>query len=260
MAQIRWFILIFSFFDWLIRSENGEAGGGQVHLPVSTSDSLRPIIANGGSQVQSQALTPECANLGGGLGATGAWSIMPGSTEGEFQPSWIYIMLIMHHYMHPSKTVPCQGHKIFMHTYLWQCEKQKFLYFLDILTFLFRQNWASFVQFSDKSESIFLSSSLLLPITLHDSLMLQPMNDDDHPHDILTFMILWSLPPWFFDASTHDEDHSQDISLTHSHGFYSKSITIEENIREGFNFRQKINGNKLTEKGGTPITEIFCEN
>ena len=38
----------------VVRSENGEAGGGQLHLQVSTNnDSLvRPIIANGGSQVQ----------------------------------------------------------------------------------------------------------------------------------------------------------------------------------------------------------------
>ena len=37
----------------IVRSENGEAGGGQLHLQVSTNnDSLvRPIIANGGSQV-----------------------------------------------------------------------------------------------------------------------------------------------------------------------------------------------------------------
>ena len=33
------------------RSENGECGGSQVHLQVSNGDSLRPIIANGGSQV-----------------------------------------------------------------------------------------------------------------------------------------------------------------------------------------------------------------
>ena len=34
----------------IVRSENGEAGG-QLHLQVSTSDSLiRPILANGGSQ------------------------------------------------------------------------------------------------------------------------------------------------------------------------------------------------------------------
>ena len=37
----------------VVRSENGEAGGGQLHLQVSTNnDSLvRPIIANGGSKV-----------------------------------------------------------------------------------------------------------------------------------------------------------------------------------------------------------------
>ena len=36
------------------RSENGEAGGGQLHLHVSNNDDslVRPIIANGGSQVQ----------------------------------------------------------------------------------------------------------------------------------------------------------------------------------------------------------------
>ena len=83
----------------LIRSENGEAGGGQLHLQVSTSDSLRPIIANGGSQVKWQVIgmtTLEYANLGGGLGATCAWSIVPGSPEGEFKPILIHLLVTVH--------------------------------------------------------------------------------------------------------------------------------------------------------------------
>ena len=118
-------------------------------------------------------------NLGGGLGASCAWSIMPGSSEGEFQPIWIYLLWCILHLENNnlSRTRNIHG--------LLNIKKFFWLPFLNIWTFPFRQNWASFVQFSDKSESIFLSSSLLLPITLHDSLI----------------------------SPTHDEDHSQDISL-----------------------------------------------
>ena len=40
-------------WSMVARSENGEAGGGQLHLHVSNNDDslVRPIIANGGSKV-----------------------------------------------------------------------------------------------------------------------------------------------------------------------------------------------------------------
>ena len=57
IVQIRWLSPQSQSELFPARSENGEAGVHHLHhLQVSTSDSLRPVIANGGSQVQSCAI------------------------------------------------------------------------------------------------------------------------------------------------------------------------------------------------------------
>ena len=120
-----------------------------------------------------------------------------------------------------SQTEPCQGQDIFKNEERLATDTSYCL-FLDIWTFPFGQNWASLVQFSVKSESIFLSAAVHHPPWFFDApthdedhpqdisltllwLAFAPTQDEDHSQDISPFVILWSCPLWFFDALTHDE-------------------------------------------------------
>ena len=136
-----------------------------------------------------------CLNPGGGLSAGDAWSVMPGSTEGDFQPIWIHLvhMNLIHlkqnlvkdkTYSKMKKDLPqtlrIAFSSIFEHFHLGKIG----------------QVWFNFQ--SSLSRYFFL----LLSITLHDSLMPQPMM---RTIPKIPFVVLWCSNPWAYSKSITTE-------------------------------------------------------
>ena len=118
-------------------------------------------------------------NSGGGLGATCAWSIVPGSPEGEFKPILIHLLVTVHvkhlkqHFAKDNRYYLLRKH----------CYGQFFIAFSQYLRISILAKLGKFCSIFRK---VWVDISFLLPVLAA------------HLHPWIHFA------PWFFDAPTHD--------------------------------------------------------